>query len=131
MQKKMPYRVYLLFSYHIEEEEKPFIPPPDVSLGDNPENPGYDCVDIYENGGKKPSGEYYVQPVGVKKAFKVFCDNDTLGGGWTLMSKYYMTSGKEENFSDDEPPTDPSKGKDTYFVPKTKKFSKAQVKELR
>jgi len=75
--------------YLIEEEEPEFIPPNDYLLGKSRSNPGVDCRDIVDNGPGKVSGTYYVRPQMQYEVLKVYCDNETEDGGWTLGYSYH------------------------------------------
>ena len=48
-------------------------------------NPAPSCVQI--KAADYGSGVYYVMPAGSNTPFQVFCENDRLGGGWTLINK--------------------------------------------
>ncbi|XP_032811271.2 fibrinogen beta chain isoform X1 [Petromyzon marinus] len=45
---------------------------------------GMHCEDIYRNGGRT-SEAYYIQPDLFSKPYKVFCDMESHGGGWTVV----------------------------------------------
>ena len=43
------------------------------------------CAELYESG-KRISGVYTIDPDGLA-AFDVFCDQTSVGGGWTVFQK--------------------------------------------
>ncbi|XP_068962642.1 fibroleukin-like [Petaurus breviceps papuanus] len=45
-----------------------------------------DCWDYYEKG-RKSNGIYKVTPDSRNKSFDVYCDMETMGGGWTVLQK--------------------------------------------
>ncbi|XP_046855532.1 LOW QUALITY PROTEIN: uncharacterized protein LOC124448617 [Xenia sp. Carnegie-2017] len=47
---------------------------------------GESCLDILQKGSRHGSGEYLIAPKG-QSAFKVYCDMDSFGGGWTMCYK--------------------------------------------
>lgn len=53
-------------------------------------NPGFSCLDILKNGpAAKKSGLYFIEnPLNIKKPHKVYCDQTTDRGGWTLFTAY-------------------------------------------
>lgn len=57
-------------------------------MGLNNESPGDSCSDILLNGGKNPKSGIYTIKKGDRPPFSVYCDQDTDGGGWTLMLSY-------------------------------------------
>ena len=45
---------------------------------------GFSCADLYKKG-LRQNGIYYLQITGTKFWYlKVFCDMETVGGGWTV-----------------------------------------------
>ena len=45
-----------------------------------------DCAELYEFG-ETASGIYTINPDDYGPGFKVFCDLETAGGGWTVIQK--------------------------------------------
>ena len=96
--------IYCNARYFIDEPEPEFTPPADVTLGRSQDNPGVDCRDLLENGPGSESGNFYVQPSPNAQVIEVYCDQETDGGGWTLMTQY-MKRANEIAKNDDRIPT--------------------------
>eukprot|EP00040_Diaphanoeca_grandis_P005830 m.34688 g.34688 ORF g.34688 m.34688 type:complete len:427 (+) comp17019_c0_seq1:184-1464(+) len=47
------------------------------------------CKEVIERDPSAKSGQYSVKPPGVSQAFKVYCDHESFGGGWTLIQKIF------------------------------------------
>ncbi|CAH0383554.1 unnamed protein product, partial [Bemisia tabaci] len=62
---------------------------------------GFSCLDIW-NAGMKTSGVYYLQIRGTTFWYlKVFCDQETADGGWTLIQRRDDFDDPRENFNRD------------------------------
>ena len=69
------------------------------SLGLSIENPALNCKDLKNKTPSVSSGVYWIDPDGGShgNAFEVYCDQQTDGGGWTLVWSYTFTDYKNFN----------------------------------
>ena len=69
------------------------------SLGLSIENPALNCKDLKNKRPSVSSGVYWIDPDGGShgNAFEVYCDQQTDGGGWTLVWSYTFTDYKNFN----------------------------------
>lgn len=107
--------------YLIEEEEPEFIPPNDFLLGKSRSNPAVDCKDVVDNGPGKMSGTFYVRPQPQYRIMKVYCDNDSEEGGWTLEYSYHKLV---DPLTEDNTIPEDIFEVATNFNPKEEKFAK-------
>ncbi|MDA3865041.1 MAG: fibrinogen-like YCDxxxxGGGW domain-containing protein [Deltaproteobacteria bacterium] len=63
------------------------------------------CLEILNSGNSMGSGFYPVDPDGPggEQPFITWCDQETAGGGWTLVALYGKSGGRPDNFSGDYP----------------------------
>jgi cysteine-rich repeat protein len=61
-------------------------------FNNGPNDPGQSCLTLKQNDGTLSSGLYWVDPDGgnTNNALEVFCDMQTNGGGWTLISNRFV-----------------------------------------
>lgn len=117
--------------YYIEEEEVDFTPPNDTQLGRTEQNPAEDCRDVKENGGGTESDEYWIKGKKSPRATKMFCDQESEDGGWTLFTSYHWNRFQDKDITrQDGPPLSYLKAK-SDFNPSKLGFAKNQLKELR
>jgi len=86
------------------------------------ERPGNSCYDIKESNPDAVSGQYWVSPS--EKKFKVYCDMERRGGGWTMLMKLkgqsstfqYSSNYWENNQTLNTYSVEPEKNKDAKFA---------------
>ncbi|PFX31329.1 Veficolin-1 [Stylophora pistillata] len=64
---------------------------PPVKTGEDKDHPGKSCKVIKELNSQGGTGLYWINPSG-GKAFRAYCDQETDGGGWTLVYSYTFTN---------------------------------------
>ena len=55
-----------------------------LGYGASSNNPALNCLDLKKRGAVS-SGIYWIKPRGFQTPFKAFCEQEILGGGWTLL----------------------------------------------
>lgn len=64
---------------------------PPVKTGEDKHHPGKSCKVVKDENPHGGSGLYWINPTG-GKAFQAYCDQQTDGGGWTLVYSYTFTN---------------------------------------
>ncbi|KAJ7393042.1 hypothetical protein OS493_008338 [Desmophyllum pertusum] len=65
--------------------------PRPVNTGEDKDHPGKSCKAVKDENPQGGSGLYWINPAG-GKAFRAYCDQETDGGGWTLVYSYHFTN---------------------------------------
>ena len=64
---------------------------PPVKIGEDQSHPGKNCKVIRDENPQGGSGLYWINPDG-GQSFQAYCDQQTDGGGWTLVYSYHFTN---------------------------------------